>query len=80
METVSFNSIGFHAALILNKLRNQRDITGSREEQSPSQKPKGSPKSGGKQNPNEERDEIKRRLAELAERQRLMAAGIKGRR
>jgi hypothetical protein len=77
----AWTSIGWQAALILNKLRNERAITqASREEQNPSKKPERAPKRGGKQNPDEERDEIKRRLAELAERQRLIAAGIKGRR
>lgn len=72
-----FQNIGFHAALILNKLRIERAISG--DEQHPSQKPKSSPKQHGEKNPDEQRNEINRRLADLAEMERRLAADRKGR-
>lgn len=79
METVAFNSIGFHAALILNRLRNEIALS-SYKEQGEREQSKRTPKGKREDQPNDDRDEIKRRLRELAERQRILAAGIKGRR
>jgi hypothetical protein len=79
METVAFNKIGFHAALILNRLRNEIALS-SGAEQSEREQSKRAPKSKREDQPDEDRDEIKRRLRELTERQRTLAAGIKGRR
>jgi hypothetical protein len=33
MDTVAFQSIGFHAALILNRLRNEKQINSSNEQE-----------------------------------------------
>jgi len=79
MESLAFNSIGFHAALILNRLRNERRLA-SHEEQDPTEKPESAPKGNGEKNPSEKREYIERRLAELAEFERRLASGIKGRR
>jgi hypothetical protein len=79
METVAFNSIGFHAALILNRLRNEIALS-SGAEQSEREQSKRTPKGKREDQPDEDRDEIKRRLRELTERQQTLAAGIKGRR
>jgi hypothetical protein len=79
METVAFNKIGFHAALILNRLRNEIALS-SGAEQSEREQSKRTPKGKREDQPDEDRDEIKRRLRELTERQQTLAAGIKGRR
>lgn len=67
VQAVAFRSIGFHTALILNKLRNTAQLT---EEQKHSEDEEGAAYRGNgkhpKEHPDAEREYVEHRLRELA--------------
>jgi hypothetical protein len=75
MDTVAFNSIGFHAALILNRLRSQAQLTSSDKEQDENRERDTARKRANKDDSKDQRDYVERRLRELAEWERRLNKG-----
>lgn len=74
METLAFNSIGFHAALILNRLRSQAQLTSpSHEEHEEDSKRETAHKRTDKDDPKNQREYVERRLRELAKWERRIS-------
>jgi hypothetical protein len=65
MQTVAFNSIGFHAALILNRLRNEVALT-SPEKRDVEKQPEERGNETQEDRDKAQRDFIAKRIAEIA--------------